>query len=300
MAPSGPEVSRFAYGVWRLLDDPEGAAEKRVTAKIEACLQAGITTFDHADIYGGYACEAAFGAALAANPGLRDRLELVSKCGIMLVDPARPENRIKHYDYTRQHIVASVERSLRNLHTETLDVLLLHRPSPLLDPDEVGAAMDELRAAGKVKHFGVSNFTPGQLAMLASRTGQPIVTNQVEIHPLRLEPFLDGTLDQCLERNIAPMAWSPTAGGSLFRAHVPPDSAAGRVRGALRKLAEKYGASTDQVIYAWLLGHPARIVPVLGSNRLERIASAANALQLELAPEDWFSVWSASTGTPVP
>lgn len=300
LAPGGPEISRLCYGVWRLLDDPEGADEKRVTSKIEKCLELGITAFDHADIYGGYGCEQAFGAALRANPGLRDKLQLVTKCGIMLVDPARPDNRIKHYDYTRQHIVASVEQSLKNLHTERIDVLLLHRPSPLLDPDAVAAAVGELRAAGKLDHIGVSNFTPSQLSMLASRLDTPIVTNQVELHPLHLAPFLDGTLDQCIERRIAPMAWSPTAGGSLFRDDFSDHGAGGRVRKKLAELAGKYDASTDQIIYAWLLGHPARIVPVLGTNRPERIASAARAMDIDLDIQDWFGIWSAATGTEVP
>lgn len=300
LAPSGPEVSRFVYGCWRLLDDPAGADEKRVRAKIEACLEVGITTFDHADIYGSYGCEEAFGAALAASSGLRDKLELVSKCGIMLVDPARPENRIKHYDYSRQHIIASVERSLRNLCVDRLDVLLLHRPSPMLHPGEVAAAMDELHAAGKVGHFGVSNFTPSQLSALASFANQPIVTNQIELHPLRLEPFLDGTLEQCVERRMAPMAWSPTAGGSLFDSDTSPATARGRVRAALTDLSTKYGVSVDLLIYAWLLSHPSGIVPVLGTNRPERIKAAAGALELELELQDWFAIWSASTGAPVP
>lgn len=300
MALDGPEVSRFSYGVWRFLDDAEGAGKERVRAKIDACLEVGITTFDHADIYGGYGCERAFGAAMAADPGLRDQIEIVTKCGIMLVDPARPDNRIKHYDYTREHIVASVERSLTNLHVEVIDVLLLHRPSPLLDPDEVAAAVDQLRSAGKLKHIGVSNFTRFELDALASRLDVPIVTNQVEMHPLQLEPFLDGTLDQCIERRIAPMAWSPTGGGRLFSDDFSDHTADGRVRKVLAELAGKYGVPRDQVIYAWLLAHPAGIQPVLGTSQPERIASAAKALDLELDIQDWFAVWSASSGGEVP
>ncbi|MCG8417124.1 MAG: aldo/keto reductase [Proteobacteria bacterium] len=297
MAPGGPEVSRLAYGVWRLLDDPDGADPARVLAKIEACLECGITSFDHADIYGGYGCEEAFGAALKQHPSLRQKIEIITKCGIMLVDPARPQNRIKHYDYSKQHIIASVERSLANLHTDFIDIVLLHRPSPLLDPDEVAGAFHQLRDQGKVRHVGVSNFTPVQLDTLASRLDIAIVTNQVEIHPFQLDAFLDGTLDQCLQRRIAPMAWSPTAGGRVFAGDGPADL---RVRGALDELARKYDASPDQILYAWLLKHPSGIIPVLGSNRPERITSAARALDIDLDIQDWFAVWVAATGSEMP
>jgi predicted oxidoreductase len=296
-AAGGPEVSRLAYGVWRLLKDPEGAHVQRVLAKIQACLDCGITTIDHADIYGGYRVEEVFGAALRASPGLRHRLELVTKCGIMLVDPARPENRLKHYDYSRQHLIGSVERSLRNLATDYLDVLLLHRPSPLLDPDEVAEAVHLLIGQGKVRHVGVSNFTPAQFDTLASRLTVPLVTNQVELHPLWLAPFLDGTLDHCLQRRIAPMAWSPLAGGRLVSGQGEAEM---RVRTVLSELGRKYGADLDQIGYAWLLRHPARIIPVLGTNRIERITSAARSLSLQLELQDWFAVWSASSGAEVP
>lgn len=297
MAAQGPEVSRLAYGVWRMLKDPEGAGVQRVLAKIQTCLDCGITTFDHADIYGGYGVEEAFGAALRASPGLRQRMELVTKCGIMLVDPARPQHRLKHYDYSRQHLIASVEHSLRNLATDYVDVLLLHRPSPLLEPDEVAEALRLLMTQGKVRHLGVSNFTPSQFDMLSSRLTAPLVTNQVELHPLRLAPFLDGTLDQCVQRRISPMAWSPLAGGRLLAG---TGEAEARLRAVLLELGRKYGAQPDQLVYAWLLRHPARIIPVLGSNQLERITAAAAALALELDTQDWFAVWSASTGTEVP
>jgi predicted oxidoreductase len=297
MAAGGPEVSRLAYGVWRMLKDPDGTDVQRILARIQTCLDCGITTFDHADIYGGYRCEEAFGAALRTSPGLRQRMELVTKCGIMLVDPARPQNRLKHYDYSRQHIVESVERSLRNLATDYVDVLLLHRPSPLLDPDEVAEALHLLVGQGKVRHVGVSNFTPAQLDMLASRLTVPLVTHQVELHPLRLEPFLDGTLDQCLQRRISPMAWSPLAGGRLVRGQ---GEAEVRVLAVLQELASKYGAEPDQLLFAWLLRHPSRIIPVLGTNRPERITSAARALSVQLEVQDWFAVWSASTGREVP
>jgi predicted oxidoreductase len=297
MTAGGPEVSRLAYGVWRLLKDPEGSDVQRVLAKLQACLDCGITTIDHADIYGGYRVEEVFGAALRASPGLRHRLELVTKCGIMLVDPARPENRLKHYDYSRQHLIGSVERSLRNLATDYLDVLLLHRPSPLLDPDEVAEALHLLIGQGKVRHVGVSNFTPAQFDTLASRLQVPLVTHQLELHPLRPEPFLDGTLEHCLQRRISPMAWSPLAGGRLLDGLGKAEE---RVQTALSSLRLKYKATLDQLAYAWLLRHPARIIPVVGTNNLKRITLAARSLSLQMELQDWFSVWSAALGTEVP
>ncbi|WP_232379455.1 aldo/keto reductase [Polyangium fumosum] len=297
LAGEGPTVSRLVYGVWRLLDDPEGASVRRVLDKIHACLDCGITTFDHADIYGGYRCEETFGEALRASPGLREKIEIVTKCGIMLVDPARPENRIKHYDYSRRHIVSSVERSLRNLATDHLDVLLLHRPSPLLDPDEVAGTFERLRREGKVLHLGVSNFAPSQLEMLQSRLASRIVTNQVEVNPLRHDAFVDGTLDQCQRLGISPMAWSPTAGGRIFHGGGDVER---RVRGALGELARKYAATPDAILFAWLLKHPSKMVPVLGTNRIDRIRTAASALAIELDLQDWFFLWTASTGWEVP
>lgn len=293
----GPEVSRLAYGVWRLTEDPDGSAPTQVLAKIDACLEAGITTFDHADIYGGYACEALFGRAVQERPALKDDIEIITKCGIMLVDPARPGNRIKHYNLTSKHIIESADRSLQNMGVDVLDVLLLHRPSPMMDPDAAASAFTILKQQGKIKHAGVSNFTPSQFALLQSRLDFPLVTNQIEIHLLRLDPFLDGSLDQCQEYRIAPMAWSPTGGGRIFTGTGVREV---RVRNKLENLAAKYGASMDQILYAWLHRHPSNIVTVLGTNNVERIRSAAGSFAVELELQDWFELWSASTGAEVP
>lgn len=295
LAAAGPEVSRLALGVWRLADWRLSAEE--LLDLIEAAVELGITTFDHADIYGDHTCEGLFGQALSLRPELRDRLELVTKCGIKLVSDRRPGRRIKHYDTSRRHIVASVEQSLRELRTDRVELLLLHRPDPLLDPDEVGTAFDELRRAGKVLHFGVSNFGPSQLEMLAGRLPVPLVTNQFEISPLRLAAWRDGTLEQCQRLRMAPMAWSPLAGGALFAGQ---EERARRVRWVLGELAEELGAAPDQVALAWLLAHPAGIVPVVGSRRVERLRSAAAATGLSLDREQWFRLWTASTGEEVP
>ena len=186
------EFSPVIAGVWRMASWEWSVAER--VRWIEQCLEAGVTTFDHADIYGGYSVEALFGEALAAAPELKARVKLVTKCGIHLLNPSRPDTWIKHYDSSGRHIVASVERSLKNLGVDQLDLLLLHRPDSLMDVDEVAQAFDALRAAGKVAAFGVSNFTPSQFALLYSQT--PLVTNQIEWHPLHLAPLFDGTLDQ--------------------------------------------------------------------------------------------------------
>ena len=295
LAASGPEVSRLALGLWRLAD--WGLDTAGILARIEAVLDLGISTFDHADIYGDHTCEGLFGGALARRPELRERMELVTKCGIKLVSERRPGRRLKHYDTSRGHIVESVEASLRELRTDRVDLLLLHRPDPLLDPDEVAAAFGELRDAGKALHFGVSNFTAAQLEMLAARLPMPLVTNQIEISPLELGAWRDGTLDQCLRQGIAPMAWGPLAGGRLFHGD---DERARRVRPVLGELAAEAGAGPDQLALAWLLAHPAGIVPILGTGRPERLRAAAAACDLRVSREQWFRLWTASTGEEVP
>jgi len=293
---SGPEFSRLVAGVWRLGE--WGMDTRALLGFIHGCLDLGITTFDNADIYGGYTCEGLFGAALAAEPGLRDRLELVTKCGIQLVTSSRPGNRVHHYDTGRDHIVAAAENSLRELQTDRLDLLLIHRPDPLLDADEVAEAFGALWAAGKVRHFGVSNFMPWQFHLLQSRLDFPLVTNQIELSVLALDPLHDGTLDQAQRLRVPPMAWSPLAGGRLFDGG---DERAGRVRAALEEVGRELGgAAADQVALAWLLRHPARVLPVLGSGKVERIHAAAMAEGLRLDRQQWFAVWEASAGREVP
>jgi predicted oxidoreductase len=296
LTKGGPRFSRLVAGMWRLASWDLHDAE--LLDLIHACLDLGITTFDHADIYGGYANEERFGRALALEPTLRERMQFVTKCGIKQVSPNRPAHTFHCYDTSRAHIVASVENSLRLLHTDRLDLLLIHRPDPLLDADEVAEAFAALRQAGKVLHFGVSNFTPWQFDLLASRLDFPLATNQVEVSVLHLEALHDGTLDQCQRLGLAPMAWSPLGGGRLFRSD---DEQAVRVRRALAEVgAELGGASPDQVALAWLLRHPARIVPILGSGKVERLQSAAQAEALTLSREQWFAIWTASAEREVP
>ena len=291
--PAPRLLSRIVAGVWRM-GDWRWTAQERLRW-IEQCLELGVTSFDHADIYGGYTVEQLFGEALALAPSLRAQMQLVTKCGICLTTENRPAHRVKHYDTSFEHIVGSVEQSLRLLHTEQLDLLLLHRPDALMDADVVGAAFTHLQLQGKVLHFGVSNFTPSQFALLQSRF--PLATNQVELHPLHLSPLHDGTLDQCQQHRIQPMIWSPLAGGRLFTSDTPQ---AVRVRDALTAVATRHGVPVSTMAFAWLLRHPSQPIPVAGSRRIEAIRDAVGALDVAIDAQDWTEIWAASTGHEVP
>ncbi|ROV54419.1 aldo/keto reductase [Neisseria chenwenguii] len=287
--------SRFSHGYWRA--HKWQLPTKQYTQLIENVLELGITTFDHAACYGGFTNETAFGNALADNPELRGKMQIVSKCGILFPNGTFPEMQSKHYDNSREHIIWSAERSVRELRCGYLDVLLVHRPSPCADPEEIAAAFDHLHRAGTVRHFGVSNYSPAKLNMLQSYLSQPLVTNQIEISPLHLNAF-EQDLDYLLEKRIKPMAWSPLGGGRLFDAD---NERSRRIQAALLKIGEKYGETRlDTLAYAWLLSHPAHIMPVIGSGRIERIKNAADALKLDFTEEDWIGIYSASMGHDVP
>ena len=285
--------SPVVAGVWRMASWEWSVAER--VRWIEQCLEAGVTTFDHADIYGGYTVEGLFGEALAAAPELKARVKLVTKCGIHLLSPSRPDTWIKHYDSSGRHIAASVERSLKNLGVEQLDLLLLHRPDSLMEVDEVAQVFDALRAAGKVAAFGVSNFTPSQFALLYSQT--PLVTNQIEWHPLHLAPLFDGTLDQAQQLRLRPMIWSPLAGGALFSSD---SDAAHRVRRALGRIAGERAVSEATVAYAWLGRHPSKPVAITGTRRIDAIREAVAATELVLSRQEWTEILVAGTGKDVP
>lgn len=288
LSEEGPMVSRLASGMMRLRE--WGITSRELAGFIGKCIDLGVTTFDHADIYGDHSCERLFGDALKESPSLRGRIEIVTKCGIMPVSRNNPGASIKHYDTSREHIVRSVENSLKYLGTDRLDILLIHRPDPLMNVQEVAGAFDSLRRSGKVLHFGVSNFTPRQYDLLNSVLDKPLITNQVQCSVLHLDPFEDGTLDHCVLRGIAPMAWSPLGGGALFND-----------RGArATRVKEALGSEPDIKALAWLLRHPSKIVPVLGSGRFERIEREAGAVAMKMEREEWFRIWSVSKGEPVP
>lgn len=292
LAPQGPQFSRFVMGYWRLMEWNMSAHQ--LLSFIEEHLDLGVTTVDHADIYGGYRCEAAFGEALKLAPALRKRMEIVTKCGIATT--ALPEHVIGHYNTDRSHIIASAEQSLRHLATDQLDVLLIHRPDPLMDADEVAEAFLSLHQSGKVRHFGVSNFTPAQFSLLQSRLPFTLVTNQIELSPVYQPLLLDGTLDQLQQLRIRPMAWSCLCGGRLFS-----DDSFQPLRDELGRVAQELNAATiEQVVYAWVLRLPSQPLPIIGSGKIERVRSALEAENLSMSRQQWFRIRKAALGYDVP
>jgi predicted oxidoreductase len=263
---------------------------------IEECIAGNITSFDHADIYGDYTVEEEFGEALKQKPSLRKQMQLITKCGIRRFTPNRPVHRIHSYDTSKEHIIASAERSLQNLHTDYLDLLLIHRPDPLMHPHEIAEAFSILKEQGKVLHFGVSNFTPSQMDMMM--TGFPVEYNQLEISVVHLDPFHDGSLDKCMQHQIRPMAWGPLGSGQLHSND--SDERNKRIMAVAGILAEKYNASSDQVLMAFVFKHPSGIIPVIGSTKIERLRSAYEAASINLEREEWFMLWRASKGHEVP
>ncbi|MGP9806374.1 aldo/keto reductase [Paracoccus sp. NSM] len=284
----GVALSRLVYGMWRIGDDPD-TSPAHVQAKIEACLAQGITTMDQADIYGGYTAEALLGDALRASPGLRDRIEIVTKCGIVAPMGRHAATSCKHYDTSEAHIRASVEASLRDMATDRIDLLLIHRPDPMMDHDETGRTLDALVAEGKVRAVGVSNFRPWDVELLQSAMQVPLATNQIEISLARVAPFTDGDLAFHQRRRDPVMAWSPLGGGSLMTGDGP-------VAQVMDRIAAAHGVDRAAVAVAFLLRHPARIMPVMGTNALPRIAAIADALKVSLSRTEWFQLYEAALG----
>ncbi|MES2295585.1 MAG: aldo/keto reductase [Pseudomonadota bacterium] len=288
-APGALELSRIVAGMWRM---PEwGMSAQRHVGFIEACLELGVSSFDHADIYGDYGVEAMFGDALRLQPSLRARIELVSKCGIKLVSKRRPAHTIQHYDTSAAHIVASAEQSLRLLGTDYLDLLLIHRPDPLMDFDELARTFEGLRQAGKVRHFGVSNFSRHQFDCLNKRIA--LSTNQVEFSPLHTAPLFDETFDGLQDAGVAPMIWSPLAGGRLFDLQ---DERAGAVRAVAADIAARQGVSVVAVVLAWVMQLPCRPLALTGSGRIAALAEAVGACAITLERADWFRILRAARG----
>lgn len=296
IAPQGPDFSELVQGYWRL-GEWDMTPQQRLTF-LKQHLELGITTVDHADIYGNYQCETLFGEALALEPSLREQMQIVTKCDINLCGDRTPQRKINHYDTSSAHIYQSVNNSLERLGISEIDVLLIHRPDVLMEADEVAEAFSELHKVGKVKHFGVSNFSPRQFELLQSRLGKPLVTNQVEINPLNFEVAHDGTLDQLQMNRTRPMAWSCLGGGSIFSGDTEQ---AKRVREELEAIRLEIGAqSIDQVIFAWVRRLPSKPLPIIGSGKIERVQAAIAALEFELTREQWYRVWVASKGHGVP
>ena len=286
------EFSRIAYGFWRLGDDLD-RSEAHVRAKIKACLDQGITTFDQADIYGGYTSEAILGQALRSDPGLRAQMEIVTKCGIVAPEGRHRSAKGKSYNTSGTHILASVDASLRDMGIDHIDLLLIHRPDPFMDHIETGAVLDELVASGKVRHVGVSNFRPRDWELLQSGLRTPLVTNQIEISLAEPRSLTNGDLAFHQRHGHRVMAWSPLGGGKLMTERSAP--------GVLGdEIAAACGVDRAAVALAFLLAHPAGIVPVAGTNSLDRIARLSDAMKVQLDREDWFRLYTAALGQEVP
>ena len=262
---------------------------------IDECVELGITDFDHADIYGHYTSETEFGEVLKRRVDLRSKVQITTKCGIKLTCENRPNHKIKSYDSSAKHILWSAENSLKELGVDSLDLMLLHRPDYLMNPHEIAEAFEKLKKEGKVKFFGVSNFTPSQFEMLNSFT--PLVNNQVEISLLQKKAFQDGTLEQCLKLGVQPTAWSPFGGGELFTNTEDPKIE--DIQETVRELADKHSATPDQILLAFLRKHPAGITPVLGTSKIERVKSALEGLKINLTHEEWYELWEAAIGEEV-
>ncbi|SFH01363.1 Predicted oxidoreductase [Duganella sp. CF458] len=283
------DLSRIVAGMWRMTEW-DMTPQQRL-AFIEQCIALGVTSFDHADIYGGYGVEGLFGEALALKPSLREQIQVVSKCGIKLVSGRRPTHTIQHYDTSSAHIVASVENSLKELRTDYLDLLLIHRPDPLMDFDEVANTFQRLRSEGKVREFGVSNFSRHQFETLNKRV--PLVTNQVEFSPLHLAPMFDETFDGLQDLGVQPMIWSPLGGGRLFTAG---DEQGERLRLKIKEVADELNRPFASVVFAWIMQLPCRPVPLTGSGRIESIEVAVEATQFALSRPQWFEILRAARG----
>jgi len=286
---TGLSFSRIVYGMWRIGDDAD-TSPRHVQAKIEACLEQGVTTMDQADIYGGYTAEAILGNGLREAPSLRDKIEIVTKCGIVAPAGRHSSARVKHYDTGAKHINASVEASLRDMNTDRIDLLLIHRPDPMMDPEETGETLDALVASGKVRSVGVSNFRPWDFSLLQSNMTEELVTNQIEISLAETSAFTNGDLAYLQERALPVMAWSPLGGGSLMGKDGP-------LSDALERVARENDVA---VAVAWLLAHPAKILPVMGTNNLARITAISDAEKVEMDRQTWFELYTLANGREVP
>ena len=294
MAPQGPAFSKLVQGYWRL-DSWNMTAQQRLTF-LKQHIELGITTVDNAAIYGD--SEQLFGEALALDPSVKEQIQIVSKFGINGIETAEDEKRVSHYNSSKSAIIRSAENSLKRLGVEQIDALLVHRPDYLMDADQVEEAFSELKKSGKVAHFGVSNFSPSQFDLLQSRLTEPLITNQVEFNPINLAALDNGVLDQLQQYRVRPMAWSCLAGGDIFNKLEPQNM---RLRACLESVAEEIEASSiTQVIFAWVLKHPAKAVALIGSGKINRVEDTVNALALHMNTEQWYRILVASKGQPVP
>ncbi len=275
------------WGVW-----DKNLTLKEMENMIQISIENKITTFDHADIYGDYTTEADFGKAFQASKIAREKLQLITKCGIQLVTETRPENKIKHYDYSKDYIIWSVEESLKKLKTDYVDVFLLHRPSPLMQADEIAEAVEKLKSEGKIIDFGLSNFTSSQTELIRQKT--EVSYNQVQFSATHYEAMVDGSLDYMQTHGIRPLSWNPL--GTVFREDTKKTR---RLKKLFAELVQKYGFGSDTLLLAWILKHPAGVIPIAGTVNVARIQSLMKAVELEMDKEDWFAIWTESMGDDV-
>lgn len=292
LGENGPEVSSVIYSFWRAMEDPDGISYETIKSKFLACLDQGINTFDHADIYGDYQVEKLFGKALKEVSVKREDIVLSTKCGISQVSQHRPNNRLRYYDNSPENIFKSVELSLKNLQTDYIDILLLHHFDSLMDADETASALTKLVKKGLVKHVGVADFTVHQHQLLQSRLSIPIITNHLEFNLLNTKPLTDGTIDFIKQQYSRPLAWAPLAGGKLTDEN---DHSGFNIRATLKNLALKYQVNQEQLAIAWLLKTGA--LPIVGTNSLTRIKNATSAVNIELDRQDWYEIYFSAINT---
>ncbi|MDX6180727.1 aldo/keto reductase [Flavobacterium sp. Fl-77] len=275
------------WGVW-----DKNLTPKEMENMIQICIENKITTFDHADIYGSYTTEADFGKAFHASKIAREKLQLITKCGIQMIAESR-QNKIKHYEYSKDYIIWSVEESLKKLKTEYVDVFLLHRPSPLMQADEIAEAVEKLKTEGKIIDFGLSNFSSSQTELIRQKT--EVSYNQVQFSATNYDPMLDGSFDYMQTHGIRPLSWNPL--GTVFREDTKKTR---RLKKLLVSLVEKYNLGSDTLLLSWILKHPAAVIPIAGTVNVARIQSLMKAVELKLDQEDWFAIWTESMGDDVP
>lgn len=290
------ELSKITAGVMKWGAWGAKLTKPEMAKMIEQCLEVGVTSFDHADIYGGYTTEREWGDAFKETKVDRDLIQVITKCGIMMPCDNRPDYKVKHYDYSRSHIIESVNRSLLNLQCGYIDLLLLHRPSALMNPQEIAFAVAQLKDSGKIRHFGVSNFNESQMSLIGQH--ETVEVNQLELSATSLDYFHDGTLDYILKKKIVPMAWSPLSGGDIFGNLSKPADLTRRQR--LKAVADKHGYELDELLYLFLLHHPAGIIPVTGTSKIDRIKKAHECLGKSITNQTWFEIWTAAKGSEVP
>lgn len=302
-------ASRLAYGCWRIADPAQAGADSTDgdaagRRAVITAYEAGYTLFDGADIYGGGRCEEIMGRTLREVAGMRERILITSKCGVR--PPGSPEPHSPgRYDFSAEYIVQSCEQSLKRLGVETIDLYMLHRPDYLGDPHEIAGAFARLYDVGKVRFFGVSNFRPSLVNALQAACPFPLVLNQVEISLAQRAAFVDGTLDQCLEKTITPMAWSPLGAGLLGDGakRLLPGQRGYQTEAVVKvldEIAKARGVSRSVIAYAWLLKHPSRIVPIVGTTNPERIREAGRATEFAMTREEWYRLFVAAQGEPLP